>query len=75
MSLERTSAQNSRLGYSLLAYDRIIEPQDVHRKVLAITTEEIQKVAKEVLRPQRITLSVVGPIKEDAGIRKVLTNG
>ncbi|MEO6054630.1 MAG: pitrilysin family protein [Chthoniobacterales bacterium] len=72
MSLERTSSQNSRLGYSLLMHDRIINPEDVHQKIREVTAEEIRKVAEDVLCAKRMTLSIVGPVKEDDVIRQFL---
>lgn len=61
MSLERTSSQNMRLGSSVLVYGRVVDPEDVHAKIRAVTAEEIQSAAREVLNPSRLALALVGP--------------
>ncbi|MEO6847015.1 MAG: pitrilysin family protein [Chthoniobacterales bacterium] len=72
MSLERTSSQNSRLGYSILTHDRLVDSESIHEKLRAVTAEEIQKVAQTILRPDRLTLAVVGPVKDEDAVRQLL---
>lgn len=60
MSLEKTSSQNSRLGFSVLTFGKIIDPETVHRKLREVTAEEVQAIAKEVLDPRHLCAAVVG---------------
>jgi len=62
MSLERSTAQSSRLGYSVLFYGDVVDPETVHERLMQVTPEEIQRVAERSLRPERVTLSLVGPV-------------
>lgn len=62
MSLERSSAQSARLGYSVLFYGRAADPEAVNARLQKVTAEDIQRVAAASLLPDRLTLSLVGPV-------------
>jgi len=72
MSLERTSAQNMRLGGSVLVYGKIIEPEEVHSRLRAVTSEEVQSVATDFLDPRRATAAIVGPAPDEEAIADIL---
>lgn len=73
MSLERTSSQNVRAGSSVLVYGKIIDPEDIHAKLRAVTAEDVQAAAHDFLKPLRATVAVVGPAPEESEIRDYLT--
>jgi predicted Zn-dependent peptidase len=60
MSLERTSAQNSRIGYSALFYGDVLEPEVAHERLRAVTSEDVRRVARQCLDARRVTMTVVG---------------
>ncbi len=60
MSLERTSAQNSRIGYSALFYGEVPAPEAVHERLRAVTSEDVRRVARRCLDSQRSTITGVG---------------
>ncbi len=68
MSLERTSAQNMRLGGSVLVYGKIIDPEEVHSRLRAVTSEEVQSVARDFLDSRRATAAIVGPAPDEEAI-------
>jgi predicted Zn-dependent peptidase len=72
MSLERTSSQNMRLGGSVLVYGKIIDPEEVHAKLRAVTAEDVQAVAADFLDARKATVAIVGPSPEAAEIEKIL---
>jgi predicted Zn-dependent peptidase len=72
MSLERTSAQNMRLGGSVLVYGKIIDPEDVHSRLRAVTAEEVQSAAADFLDSRRATAAIVGPAPDDGAIESIL---
>ena len=72
MSLERTSTQNMRLGGSVLVYGKIIDPEEVHSRIRAVTCEEVQAVAKDFLDPRCATAAMVGPAPDEAAIERIL---
>ncbi len=60
MSLERTSAQNSRIGYSALFYGEVQPPEVAHERLRAVTSEDLRRVARRCLDERRVTMTVVG---------------
>ena len=72
MALERTSSQNMRLGNSVLAHGKIVDPESVNEKIRKVTPDEILFLAKEILDPNRITLAVVGPNPDERMLKKIL---
>lgn len=73
MSLERSTAQSSRLGYSVLFYGDVVDPETVHERLMQVTPEEIQRVAQRSLRPERVTLSLVGPVPDGTPVVEHMT--
>jgi predicted Zn-dependent peptidase len=65
MGLESTTNQMMWMGESLLGYSKVLNPADTERKVLAVTPEEVQRVACHCLNKGRLGVAVVGPVKED----------
>jgi predicted Zn-dependent peptidase len=72
MALERTSTQNMRLGNSVLAHGKIVDPESVNEKIRNVTPDEIRALAQEILIPNRITLAVVGPNPDERMLKKLL---
>lgn len=72
MALERSSSQNARLGGSILAQGKIIDPETVNERIRAVTAEDLLAVAREILTPSRLTLAVVGPKTDESMIKKLL---
>jgi len=61
LGLENTANRMSRLGRSLLLLDRIISPDELARRVDAVTAESLAGVARRVLDSDLTGLAVVGP--------------
>ncbi|MEI8107036.1 MAG: pitrilysin family protein [Verrucomicrobiota bacterium] len=73
MGLESTSNQIIWMGESLLAYQRVLCPEETERQLLAVSPEEIQRVAAHVINPAHISLAIVGPVKNPEKIRSWLS--
>ncbi len=74
LGLENTSNRMSRLGRSLLLLGRILSPDEVARRIDAVTVESLTELARRVLRPERVALAAVGPegLPEEAEMREAL---
>ncbi len=72
MSLERSSSQNMRLGSSVLVHGKIVDPESVHEKIRAVTTDDVREVARRVLDPAGIALALVGPSPDETMLARVL---
>jgi predicted Zn-dependent peptidase len=60
LGLENTSQQMIWIGENLMSHGRYVHPDEVIRRLEAITVEEIQGVASRVLRRSRLSLSAIG---------------
>lgn len=47
-------------------------PEKLIKKVQAVTTEEIKNVAREILQPARLSLTVIGPYQNQEKFAKIL---
>ncbi len=69
MSLERSSAQNMRVGMSVLVYGEIHDPEIMHERLRAVTAEEISQVAQDFLDFKKATVAVIGPNPQEKLLR------
>jgi predicted Zn-dependent peptidase len=63
LSLEETSARMSRVAKSEIAHGEVIGLDDVLERIDAVTADDAQKVAEEVLRRPR-AVTVIGPFDD-----------
>src|SRR3984885_9913562 len=63
LGLESTTNQIMWMGESLIAYDKVVDPEEVQVKFKEVTAEQIQQVANLCFAPQRMGLGVVGPVE------------
>lgn len=61
LGLESASSQMQWLGETIVAYARWISPSEVIRHIMAITPEEIRRVADDVLIERNTCLAIVAP--------------
>jgi len=73
MSLERTSSQNMRMGGSVLVHGKIVDPEEIHAKLRAVTAEDVQRVARDFLQPRKAAVAVVGPAPDESAIARILS--
>jgi predicted Zn-dependent peptidase len=63
LGLESTTNQIMWMGESLIAYGKVVDPEEVQAKFKEVTAEDIQQVANLCFAPQRMGLGVVGPVE------------
>ena len=64
MSLEDTMEHMVFLGVAAAATDRMIDYNEIKRKVLRIKPRDIKEVAKEIFSKDKINISLVGPVSD-----------
>lgn len=64
LSLEKSEGVANTYGESLLFHDEVITPEEQLVKVQAVTKDEIQRVAADLFRPERLNLTVIGPYRD-----------
>jgi predicted Zn-dependent peptidase len=73
LGLESTSNQMMWIGEHLLAYGLVQSPDEVEKKIEAITTEQIQEVAADLFRDNRLSVAVITPGKDESAVAELLT--
>jgi predicted Zn-dependent peptidase len=72
LSLEGTENQMTWLGESLLAYGRILSPDEVKGRLCAVTASQVRQAADDFFRPDRLNLALVSPLEEARHLEKLL---
>src|SRR5258707_613116 len=67
LSLESTENQMMWLGDQLIGYGKIIRPAQIKERLGEVTAGQIRAVGREFLRPERMSLALVSPLKSEAG--------
>jgi predicted Zn-dependent peptidase len=64
LSLESTSTRMLRLGRSELGVGRFVPAAEIVERVEAVTKDEVGDLARTLFSPDRVALTVVGPVDE-----------
>lgn len=72
LSLESSDAIASFYGIQELILGKILKPSDIIKKVEKITSSDIRRVANDIFQPQRLNLSLIGPLKNKDKFEKLL---
>ncbi|MFM9107057.1 MAG: M16 family metallopeptidase [Chloroflexota bacterium] len=72
MGLEDSRSVASWLGSQEITYGEIKTPEQVMEKIEAVTVEEVQELAREMLRPEKMSLAIVGPYDDRDAFEKLL---
>jgi predicted Zn-dependent peptidase len=54
-------------------FPRLETPQEVFRRIDAVTAEEVQALAKKLFDRKIMSLAVIGPYKSEKGFRKIMS--
>lgn len=75
IGLETSDAWASFYGHQELLENRILTPEEKLAKITAVTREDILETAKDILKPGKLNLAIVGPFKEsDPEIKDILNS-
>lgn len=72
LSLELSDAKASFYGMQELLEQRILTPEEVYKKIDGVTASQVQKVARDIFRPERLNLALVGPFREAREFKELL---
>jgi predicted Zn-dependent peptidase len=74
LSLENVSTRMSRLGKSELYLGKVIPPEEIVARINRVTAEEIQELAKDMLKPGNFSLAAIGPWEDNGCFTRLLEN-
>ena len=72
LGLETSDSFASFFGLQEVIGQEVLTPQQQWQKIAKITPDDILKIAKEVFRPDRLNLALIGPHKKEKEIKKTL---
>ncbi|HBX22513.1 MAG TPA: insulinase family protein [Desulfotomaculum sp.] len=71
LSLESVSTRMSRLGKSQLYLGKITPPEEIVRRIMAVTNDDIMELTRNLLKPEDFSLASVGPWDDEDTFREV----
>jgi len=72
LSLENTENQMLNAGEYVLGYGKLISAQTTKRAIAAVRPGDLESVAHDFFRADRLHLALVSPLRRDPGFRKLL---
>lgn len=64
LELESSDAQASFYAGQELLEKKTLTPEEIFAKIDKVTASDIQKVAKDIFRPEKLNLALIGPFKD-----------
>jgi len=72
LGLETSDSVASFYGMQEILTKEIITPEELVVKIQAVTSEEIQEIARDIFTNDKLNLSVIGPAIDEETLRQVL---
>jgi len=72
LALENSKAVASSYSESLLFYGEVKTPEAELEKIKEVTLEQVQKVASDLFKSERLNLAVIGPYKDNHPFEGIL---
>ena len=72
LNLESSDAQASFYASQELLLGKILTPKEKFAKIDEVTPRDIQKVAQDIFRPEKLNLALIGPHKNKERFQKLL---
>jgi predicted Zn-dependent peptidase len=64
LSMEESNEQAEFYAEQELLEGKILTLEQIFAKIEAVTTEDIQRVARDIFRPEKLNLALIGPFKD-----------
>ena len=72
MGFEDSRSVAAWIGSQESTYGEIKTPEEVMEKIDAVTAEEVQELARELFRPDRLSLALLGPYTDPKPFARLL---
>jgi len=72
LSLETSDSQASFYGSQELFEKEILTPEKIFKKIDQVTVNDINKVANDIFKPEKLNLALIGPFKEKEKFQRLL---
>ncbi len=71
ISLETSNSLAGFYGGQEITLKKILTPEEIMKKIQAVTSQEIKEVAQEIFQNNRLNLAVLGPFKDKEKFEKI----
>jgi predicted Zn-dependent peptidase len=71
-TMEDTMSLMLWLGEKVAAGEEELDVKDIMKRIEAVTKDDILRVASGIFRNDNMNLAVIGPVKDEKGLREVL---
>jgi predicted Zn-dependent peptidase len=74
MSLLLESSDQQAIFYTMqdILEKKILAPEEIFSKIDKVSREDILKLAKDIFRPEKLNLAIIGPFKDKNKFQKLL---
>ena len=72
LTLETSDAQAFFYGFQELLKKEILTPEEIYKKIDKVTEDDILKIAREIFRPEKLNLALIGPFKDKTKFQQLL---
>ncbi len=73
LDLEDSESVAQYFGMKKLLSNMVETPDELLAKYMAVTLEDVNGVAKEVIKPEELRFAIIGPFKDDARFEKIIS--
>jgi predicted Zn-dependent peptidase len=73
LALESSDALASFYAGQELLEKKILTPEEIFQKIDKVSQSDILKVARDIFKPERLNLALIGPFKDKKPFKKLLT--
>ncbi len=73
LSLETTDSLAEFFSVQEIVKGKVEDPKSWERDIRSVSAKDIQKVAKEIFINEKLNLAIVGDVKDEKAIKKILT--
>jgi len=74
IGLEASNAVASFVGAEEMVTGKPLTVEEVFAKLDAVAAEDVCAAAREIIRPERLNLAMIGPFKDEAPFKRLLTH-
>ena len=72
LALEDTKDVTGFFGEKALFLEEVLTPEEVFKKIDAVTIDQVVDEANKLFRPERLNLAIIGPYEDENRFRKLL---
>jgi len=72
LALEDSKNIANRYATQLILEGQVRTPEQTLKLINKVTVEDVQRVAKDIFKPQKLNLAIIGPYKEETRFKKLL---